>query len=588
MHQKAIAVSLALGLGAFLAGCAQQNGETSANAAPAKTQMAMMPIPPDGAAGANWTTYHGTWRDYDFSSLDQINADTVKNLQVAWTHDPGRDTRGLQSMPLAENGVLYYSGSYSRVFALDGATGKELWHYFPKLDEALIKRQTHSPYNRGVAIGDGRVYVGTVDGRLICLDQKTGKRLWDTKLINSEKLTVGFTGAPVFLPGKNLVVIGAQGGEWPYRGPIFGVNAHTGKRVWTFFTVGPDKKSRATWGHNSWRVGGGGGWMPGTYDASTNTLWWGTANPDPLYDWSGKDWMHKGARPGANLYTTSVIALDPDNGHLKFYHQELPHDAWDFDSAVGEFVMIDENGKHLVVHPNKSGYIFVYNRSNASIVNIWRITENSNFVKEIDPHTGELIGRRDFTAGPVNPPLCPAIDGGVSFNSGAYDPRTDTYYKVGNEWCIDLKVVKTRPILEPQAQLNIGADFHEVPPPGHDKIWGHVDARDPITGKLKWQVNFREPPLASLLATAGNLLFVPDAEGILHAYDSQTGKELWSHSDGVGHDGGIMTYEANGKQYVAVVAGWGGMVTDGYPKMFGAPFTTMPRNTGVLTVYALK
>ncbi len=416
--------------------------------------------------------------------------------------------------------------------------------------------------------------------------RRPASRIWDTKLINSKKLTVGFTGAPIVV--KDMVVIGAQGGEWPYRGPIFGVDARTGKKKWTFLTVAPDKASLATWGHNSWRTGGGGGWMPGTYEAATNTLWWGTANPAPLYDWSGPDFEHNGARPGDNLYTTSVLALDPDTGKLKYYHQELPHDAWDFDSAVGEFVMIDQGGKSLVVHPNKSGYIFVYNRGDASIVNVWRITENSNFVKDIDPHTGELIGRRDFTAGPVNPPLCPAIDGGVSFNSGAYDPRTGTYFKVGNEWCIDMKVVKTRPILEPQAQLNIGADFHEVPPPGADKPWGHVDARDPITGKLKWQVKFKEPPLASLLATAGNLLFVPDAEGVLHAYDSRNGQELWSHSDGVGHDGGIMTYAANGKQYVAVVAGWGGMVTDGYPKMFGEPFTSMPRNTGVLTVYALK
>ncbi len=588
MHQKkTFAFSLALALGALVGGCAQQQ---AAAPAPAKVgEAAMMAVPPDAATMADWTTYHGTWRDYDFSGLDQINSDNVKNLQVAWTHDPGRDTRGLQSMPLAEGGVVYYSGSYSRVYALDGATGKEIWHFFPTVDEALIKRQTHSPYNRGVALGDGRVYVGTVDGRLIGLDEKTGKKLWDTKLINSEKLTVGFTGAPLFLPGKNMVVIGAQGGEWPYRGPLFGVDATTGKRKWTFLTVGPDAKSRATWGHNSWRTGGGGGWMPGSYDASSNTLWWGTANPAPLYDWSGPDWQHKGARPGDNLYTTSVLALDPDNGTLKFYHQELPHDGWDFDSAIGEFVQIDENGQHLVVHPNKSGYIFVYNRDNGSIVNIWRITENSNFVKSIDPKTGELIGRRDFTAGPVNPPLCPAIDGGVSWNSGAYDPRTGTWYKVGNEWCIDLKVVKTQPILEPQAQLNIGAEFHEVPPPGQDKIWGHVDARDPVSGQLKWQVKFPEPPLASLLATAGNLLFVPDARGVLHAYDSRNGQELWSHSDGnAGHDGGIMTYEAGGKQYVAVVAGWGGMVTDGYPKMFGEPFTSMPRNTGVLTVYALK
>jgi glucose dehydrogenase len=149
--------------------------------------------------------------------------------------------------------------------------------------------------------------------------------------------------------------------------------------------------------------------------------------------------------------------------------------------------------------------------------------------------------------------------------------------------------VKTRPILEPQAQLNLGADFHEVPPPGADHPWGHVDARDPVTGKIKWQVKFREPPIASLLATAGDLVFVPDAEGVFHAYDSRNGKELWSHRDGpAGHQGGTMTYMAGGKQYVAVVAGWGGMVTDGFPKMFGAPFDTMPHNTGVLTVYALK
>lgn len=585
-HTRAMAFAAAMAAGALLTGCAQQETAMAPAAAPQAAAAAMMPVPPDGATGADWTSYHGTWRDYDFSSLDQINTGTVKNLQVAWTHDPGRDTRGLQSMPLAEGGVLYYSGSYSRIYALDGATGKVIWSYFPKLDEGLIKRQTHTPYNRGVAMSHGRIYVGTMDGRLIALDQKTGKPVWDTKLINSQKLTVGFTGAPVVV--KDMVVIGAQGGEWPYRGPIFGVDANTGKKKWTFLTVAPDAKSQATWGHHSWRTGGGGGWMPGTYDAATNTLWWGTANPAPLYDWSGADFMHNGARPGNNLYTTSVIALDPDTGKLKFYHQELPHDGWDFDSAIGEFVMIDQGGKSLIVHPNKSGYIFVYNRGDASLVNVWRITENSNFVQSIDPKTGELIGRRDFTAGHVDPPLCPAIDGGVSWNSGAYDPRTNTWYKVGNEWCMDLKVVKTRPILEPQAQLDIGADFHEVPPPGADKPWGHVDARDPVTGQIKWQVKFKEPPMASLLATAGNLLFVPDAEGMLHAYDSRTGKELWSHSDGVGHDGGIMTYAANGKQYVAVVAGWGGMATDGFPKMFGEPFTSMPRNTGVLTVYTLK
>src|SRR5205085_737042 len=244
------------------------------------------------AGGQNdWLTYHGSYKSYHYSPLAQINTGNVANLSVAWIHIPGRSTRGLQSMPLVADGVLYYTGSYSRVFALNGATGEVIWSYFPELDEALIARQTHSPYNRGVAIGDGKVFVGTMDGRLIALDMKTGKPVWDTKLLDSQKLTVGFTGAPLYAKGS--VVIGSQ----------------------------------------------------------------------------GADYKTQGARPGDNLYTSSVIGLDVDSGKLKFYHQELPHDAWDFDSAVGEFVMLDRDGQKLVVHPNKSGYIFVYDRS-AGVKNV--------------------------------------------------------------------------------------------------------------------------------------------------------------------------------------------------------------------------
>ncbi len=533
----------------------------------------------------DWLTYHGSYKSFHFSGLDQINPDTVKNLEVAWMHFPGRTTRGLQSMPLAADGVLYYSGSYSRVFALDGATGKVLWSYIPQLDEDLIAQQTHSPYNRGIALGDGKLYVGTVDGRLIALDLKTGKPAWDTKLINSEKLTVGFTGAPLFVRGK--VIIGSQGGEWPGRGPIFGVDAATGKKLWEFVTVGGTDEAKKTWGNNSWRTGGGGGWMVGAFDPASDTVWWGTANPSPLYDWSGAEWQTKGPRPGTNLYTSSVIALDPDSGKLKFYHQELPHDAWDFDSAVGEFLMIDRDGRQLVVHPNKSGFVFVYDRKDAKVENVWRMIDNINFVKDIDPKTGELIGRRDLNEGKVQGVLCPAIDGGVSWNTGAYSPKTGLYYKIGNEWCISLEVVKTTPITEPMAQLNIGANFKLTPPP-NGPIYGHLDARDPVTGAKKWEVRYSQPPLASVLATAGNLVFVPDATGILHAYDAQTGKELWSHNDGLGHVGGIISYAAGGKQYVAVATGWGSLVGDDYAGVFGEPFKTMPKDAGALIVYSLK
>ncbi|HKU94525.1 MAG TPA: PQQ-binding-like beta-propeller repeat protein, partial [Vineibacter sp.] len=508
----------------------------------------------------DWLMYHGTYRSYHHSALDQINASNVKQLQVAWSHHPGKSTRGLQSMPLVANGVLYYSGSYSRVFALDGATGQVKWSYFPKLDDELVAAQTHSPYNRGMAMGHGNVYVGTVDGRLIALDMATGKVAWDTKLIDSKKLTVGFTGAPLVV--KDKVIIGAQGGEWPGRGPIFGVDAKTGEKKWEFLTVAGTEEAKATWGGDSWRTGGGGGWMPGTYDTATNTVWWGTGNPAPLYDWAGPEWKTKGPRPGDNLYTTSVIALDPDTGKLKFHHQELPHDAWDFDSSVGEFVMIERDGRNLVVHPNKSGYVFVYDRGNGKVVNVWPLVQNINFVKGIDPKTGELQGRRDMVEG-EHKNLCPAIAGGISWNAGAYSPQTGLYYKVGNEWCMDLKIVKTTPILEPMAQLNIGADFTFTDPPG-GKAHGHVSARDPVTGAKKWEVKYDEPPLASLLSTGGNLVFVPDARGVITAYNAATGEKLWSHNNGVGHNGGIISYRAGNKQYVAVMTGWNSLVGEGY------------------------
>jgi alcohol dehydrogenase (cytochrome c) len=531
----------------------------------------------------DWLTYHGTYKSYHYSPLDQINAGNVKQLKVAWMHQPGKATRGLQSMPLVANGVLYYSGSYSRVFALNAATGEFKWSYTPKLDDDLVAAQTHSPYNRGIAIGAGKLYVGTVDGRLIALDMATGKVAWDTKLVDSKKLTVGFTGAPLFV--KDKVIIGAQGGEWPWRGPIFAVDAETGTKKWEFFTVAGTEEAKATWGGDSWRTGGGGGWMPGTFDEKTNTIWWGTGNPAPLYDWAGADWKTKGPRPGDNLYTTSVIGLDPDSGKLKFYHQELPHDAWDFDSSVGEFMLLERGGRDLVVHPNKGGFIFVYDRTNGKVENVWRLVENINFVKDINPKTGELIGRRDLAEG-AHKNLCPAIAGGISWNSGSFSPQTGLYYKIGQEWCMDLTVVKTTPILEPMAQLNIGADFKLKDPEG-GKAHGHLSARDPITGAKKWEVKFTEPPLASLLSTAGNLVFVPDARGYLRAYNAGTGDELWAANNGNGHNGGIISYRVGDKQYIAVMTGWGSLVGDEYAALFGEPYASMAKDAGAIVVYAL-
>ena len=532
----------------------------------------------------DWLAYHQSYNGWSYSPLDQINASNVKDLEVAWIHVPGHATRGLQTMPLVADGVLYYTGSYSRVFALDGATGKQLWSYTPELDDALIARQTHSPYNRGAAIGDGRLYVGTVDGRLIALDMKTGKVDWDTKLQDSQKLTVGFTGAPLY--AKGTVVIGSQGGEWPGQGPIYGVDAATGKVKWKFKTVGGTRNPRRAMAT-----------IPGApaaaaagcraHSSQRQTSCIGAPQTRRLCTTGLATTGKPKARDPATTSTAPRCSASTSiPASCKFYHQELPHDTWDFDSAIGEFVKMDRDGKHYIVHPNKSGFIFVYDRD-LKVQNVWPLIHNYNFVKGIDPKTGELIGRRNFTAGKPTEPLCPAIDGGVSWNSGSYSPKTGLYYKIGNEWCIALEVVKTTPVTEPVTQLNIGANFHEVPPPGGE-IYGHLDARDPITGEKKWEVRFPQPPLSSVLSTGGNLVFLPDARGIVHAYNAETGSELWNHSDGLGHVGGIISYSAGGKQYIAVTVGFGSLVGDGYAAMFGEPFKSMPRDEGLLVVYSLK
>ena len=535
----------------------------------------------------NWLTYHGSYKSWHYSPLDQINTKTVGKLTEAWSHTASRANRGLQGFPLAVDGVLYYSSPYNQVYALDGATGKVLWTYKQKLNEDLVARQTHSPYNRGIAAGYGQIFIGTLDGKLAAINAKTGVLSWETKLIDSEKLTVGFTGAPLLV--KDKVIIGSQGGEWPYRGPIFAVNAKTGEKVWQFFTVGGNEGTasdkRDTWGNDSWKTGGGGGWMAGSYDPDTNAVWWGTGNPAPLYDWAGDKWKTEGPRPGDNLYVTSVIRLDADTGELKSYHQELPHDAWDFDSSMGEFVFLERDGKKYVVHPNKGGFNFVYDR-NAQPVNVYKAVDAINFVKDIKPN-GELVGRRDLSEG-KHKNLCPAIMGGLSWNAGTYNPKTGLYYRVGYEWCIDLEVVKTEPIVEPVVQLNIGANFTAVGPDG-GKMHGHIRARDPITGKVKFEIAYPGAiPHASLLSTGGGLLFVPEADGTLAAYDASNGKKLWTHNNGQGMEGGIISYLANGKQYVAVMTGWGSLVGDGYGDWWGEPWKSMPKDSGVLKVFALQ
>jgi alcohol dehydrogenase (cytochrome c) len=529
----------------------------------------------------NWVMYHGTYKSWHYSPLDQINTDNVKDLKLLWLHTPGAGKKGIQSFPLAIDGRIYYTSTNDQVWALDATNGTVLWTFKPKLNEERAQGTPYNPYNRGLGAGYGNLYLGTVDGHLVAIDMQTGKQVWDIELVTPEKSDKGFTGAPLVV--KDKVIIGATGGELAgCCGPIFAVDAHTGKKLWQFDTIGGDERSRASWGNDSWKIGGGGGWMTGTYDPTSNTVWWGTANPAPDYDIE--------VRPGDNLYTSGVVVLDLDTGQLKSYFQENPHDSWDFDGAVGEFVMLDSNGKHVVVHPNKGGYVYVYDRDPGTlplkIANVWHLGKTSNFIDGVDAETGQLVGRHDVHIG-QNKNVCPAIDGAISWNSGSYNPDTGLYYKVGQEFCQDMEALKVPTPKEGSAQLYISATWKVHAPPGYDKAFGHVSARDPITGKIAWEVMYKYFPLASLLSTKGGLVFVPGADGWLDALDARSGKKLWSHNDGIGHAGGIISYAVNGKQYIAVVSGWGSYVSGNFKPLYGEPFESMPDEGGNLLVFGL-
>jgi alcohol dehydrogenase (cytochrome c) len=530
----------------------------------------------------NWVMYHRTYNSWHYSPLDQINTSNVKDLKVAWIHNPGASPHGgIQSFPLAIDGRLYYTIANDQIWSVDGATGAPFWTFKPKIDTQQAEATPYNPYNRGLAAAYGNLYIGTVDGRLIAVDMQTGKPVWDTKLIDVTKGAKGFTGAPLVV--KDKVIVGSNGGELAgCCGPIFAVDAKTGKKVWQFDTIGGDDRSLASWGNDSWKTGGGGGWMTGGYDPNTNTVFWGTANPAPDYDLA--------MRPGDNLYTSGVVALDPDTGKLKSYFSEVPHDSWDFDGSVGEFVMIDRDGQHYVTHPNKGGYVYVYNRdpsnSPLKIENVWHLGETSNFVTGVDPHTGQLQGRRDVTIG-KNDNVCPAVDGAITWSNGTYNPETGLYYKAGQEWCQNMEAQHLPKPADFSGQMYMSATYTSVPAQGHDAAYGHINAVDPISGKKTWEVIYKYPVMASLLSTKGGLLFVPGSDGMLDALDAKTGQKIWSANDGIGHDGGIISYAVNGKQYIAVTTGWGTYVSQNLATLFGEPFKSMPMDSGVLIVYGL-
>jgi alcohol dehydrogenase (cytochrome c) len=502
----------------------------------------------------NWLSYGGTYKAWRYSPLDQINKNNLKKLVPVWAFQTGKTDGGFSCTPLVADGVMYISSPWNRVFAINAVTGKELWHYYypvPK-EFGLI----YGPWNRGVGLGYGLVFMGTIDNHLVALDSKSGKEVWNVNIENVQQCGCNISGAPLVV--KDKVIVGVTGGDSAHRGYINAFDAKTGRRAWRFWTIpGPGEKGHETWEGDSWKNGGGSTWMTGSYDPELNLLYWGVGNP--AADFYGE------SRSGANLYTDCMIALDPDSGELKWYYQEIPHDVWDWDSAY-EAVLLDLPVKgtlrKLLVNPDKGGYTWVLDRTNGQFINAWPLADNINWISGIDAQ-GNLLGRKEP---PVGKPtlICPSIGGGRSWNHAAYSPRTGLFYTTGIEWCQMVTVQKEEP--KPGATFFGGVFELRKPPKG--EAGGHFDAVDPLTGKRQWTYKSKYPLLASALATGGDLVFTGDPEGNFLAFDAKTGEKLWSFATGSGHRGSPITYSVGGRQYVAVPSGWGSAVAGLFPQLW--------------------
>ncbi len=493
----------------------------------------------------DWPLYGRTFNNWRFSPLNQINKSNVKKLKVAWVHQPGNIEMGLQVTPIVIDGVLYYVSANNNVWAVDAATGKTIWHYTAKLDP-VAKEVFFVSANKNVTVGRGKVYLGTLDGRYVALDQKTGKEVWSTQILNArskEDFGKTFNASPML--AGDILFGGSTGGDTPVIGKIWGVNADTGKLVWTFRVPKEDSNS---WPAESGPIGGGGSWLPGTYDPRTDTIYIGTSNPDPDY--------YGDSRRGDNLYTDSVLALNPKDGTLKWHRQEIPNDVWDWDS-VYEVMLIPHNGKDVVVHPNKGGYTFVMDKDTGKLENVWKYAEYANWVAGIDPKTGNLLGRNEPEIG-KSKVLCPSTLGARQWNQGAYNPNTKLWYTTGFTSCHHITAAPPSAEKTLINQLTMGvSEMNMVAPPGVTKPDGWLGAFNPITGDVKWKVRWELPPLGAVLTTGSGLVFTGDSSGILYAYDGDNGKELWRFNAGSGLRSGPVSYSVNGKQYIVFPTGLG-------------------------------
>ena len=530
---------MALTLAAFL-GCLMV---AASNDLPKDSRSVVVDVRPSelltSPPGENWPSYNGDSTGRRFSSLSQINLTNVAQLRAQWVFHSSNSNR-LEVTPVVVNGVMFVT-SANDTYALDARAGLVIWHHVWPFSEGLID-DASGHLSRGVAVWHTRVYRQTDNAHLLCLDARSGHLLWDVAYADWNR-NYGATGAPLVVNDK--VIVGTSGGDDGVRGFVAAYDAASGKLAWRFWTIpAPGESGSESWPGNSYLHGGGTTWMPGTYDAETGTLYWTTSNPSPDFDGS--------VRPGDDLYTDCVLALDVETGKLKWHFQFTPHDLFDYD-ATETPILIDTvyqgEPRKLLVQANRNGFIYVLDRTNGKFLSAVPFVKNLTWAKGVDAHGRPVVSR--LKPSPEGTRICPGYGGATNWFAPSYNESTHLVYFLALEEC---QMYFSKPQKFEEGKTFYSTGVKRIPGEASQKI---LLAYDLDKQSFAWsypQVG-RARSSGGTMTTAAGLVFFGDDAQSFEAVDARTGKHLWHFNTGQDLGASPMSYAVQDKQYVAVAAG---------------------------------